>query len=450
MPRGRLIAFNTLAAVLCVLFVLRVDFGREVTLLGGLLVAALVAVAELWVVRMAVFKSRWTMSMVEAVLAATLFHSPGTWLTIFGALGMAAAQVARQQNWVKAVTNVTMYGLCFATAGAVSAAFSGGSPFVAAAAGTLAFWTVNIILLSLIVGWVTGNGMAAVFTANAPVSAAHLVANLSLGLLAGWVYALTPWALLAFAAPALVIFASYRTLTSKVDEIRLLSEVVNGQQQVRGKSIEDTAQALMYTVFAAFQAQRVDMIVLDSDGPRRYELETGAGLTMVEVGPSAAEADWLTHLFGADRIATGRTSDTSWLALQIGSFPGPVIALRALAPGRRAEKVGAREARLARLLANQADAWLRDIPVSDTCPLPASAGAPEATVRDAAARLVTLVESSQDDLPVADILHSLHRVERAVAVRIGDAPGGAPMPADGDVDERWVNTGTLERAGVAR
>lgn len=448
MLRRRLAGFNTAALLSTGACIAAFGPGNTPPALVILLVASLVFVAELGVVRLAVLNQRWTISLVEAVVAASLLHYPGLWVVAPGALGMAAAQLARQTGGVKALTNTTMYIACFTAAGSAAQLLHTtrlGNPLVVAGVGAGAFWFTNLVLLSLVVGWVSKAGTRAVAKENLAVSSAHFAINITIGLVAGSVVSVAPWWVLgSFAIPVVAAYACYDMLTRKVEEVRMLSTVVAGQQNVRGRSIEDTAQAVMGAFGTLLGTTQVEMVVLDGETPRRYSVIDGTP-TLTHSGPGAAEVSWLPRLLSTDEVAHGRTATESWLRLRIGALPGAVIALRAEVPIAKTNSIGRREVRMAKLLCRNAENWLPTQLVrthDPGCPagqveLRQDAGA----LRDAAARLVTIAEAATDPSP-AEVLRELHRVERAVAVMLGTLSAD-PSTALEDHDVPWVSSGTL-------
>ena len=430
------------------------------------LLAAGVAAAEVAVVHLRFGRQRWTFSLTEAVLGAALVCAGGAWTIVAVATGVAAAQHLRRQPWVKLLYNVAQFAVAAACGEVLSSLLGGGVP--GACAGLAAFWTVNYLLVAVVLALTSSEPLGAVVLRSAPLSALHTAGNSSIGLLAAHLVLTAPIGLFGLLVPLALLWVSYEQQARRSAEALLYAELARGQERAAGGSADVSAQVVLTAAARLFGGADVEMVMLAAEGPVRWAGDESGAPRRLRVDQDAFDEPWVLRALGAGRVAAGSEGDRPWCSAVLGEPDSPLAVLIARRPAGAAA-FGRGELRLARVLVGQAETWLSVADLSAkhraaTEQVAVAGGAARAlgdlgarttpalsVLRDSAGRLTRLAASSAG---VDDIVEELHLVERAVAsllgaialaaepdlLGVGPQPGTAPAPRPA---ADWTTTGVL-------
>lgn len=464
--------------VVCTL--LAVLFGVGTHQLGSPPLVAVIAmvvgigVLESFVARVSAGTEGWTVSVTETVLVVVLVFYPGAWVVPAGAVAMLLAQLLRRRHDpYKIAFNVSMYAAVFGLASWVTArmidkvsagVFAGSAG--AATAGLLAFWVANVLLVAVGMRLAQGAAIIPTLRETVPLSAAHLCVNLCVGLSAAVMISVHPLTVVGLIIPMVAIMSSYSSITSRIEEAKLLTEMLAQQGRARIRSAEEHAQVVMQTAMSVFTTSEVELLMLrSSDGPLLFTLDPVTGSPRGQLATQAhLDRSWvLRSLSSASAVSVGHTLSTSWCTLRIGERSDPLAVLMLRREVGSSTGFVRAERRLAKALVSRAEAWLREglaIGAADAAldvSLSAeSRSAAVAAVRSAAFRLVSEAEHAAIG-DATELITGLHRVERATTALLGTlsvsgcspdaagpsaAPGASRYPKlvvpDSLVDDDWV------------
>ena len=428
-----------------------------------LLLAGGVAIAELAVVHLQLGRSRWTLSLTEAAVAAALVLLPGAWAVLAVGLGVAGAQFRGHQPQVRREFVVAQFVAATAVAQALAGQLGGGVP--AACAGMAGFWLVHCVIRSAGVALTSRRPLGSLLRSSGPVSALHTAGNCSIGVLAGYLAGHAPVGLLGLFVPLALLWSSYDQQGRRGAEARLFAELARGQAQETGRSSDVSAQVVVTAAARLLGGADVELVLLASDGPVRYVGDETGLPERRRVSSAVFDEPWVLRALGEAGVTADREGGRPSLSAVLGDPDAPLAVLRA----RRdvdAAPFDRDELRLAQVLVGQAHGWLSVADLasrSRAASLRAdladeaaralsdlgSATAPSLLVlRESADRLARLAEGCAD---VGDIVEELHLAERAVASLLGAValaaepellvpPGLLPVPRAAD---DWTTTGLL-------
>jgi len=425
--------------------------------------AAVIALTELAVVPLQLGRSRWTLSLTEAAVAAALVLLPGAWAVLAVGLGVTAAQHRGHSPRSQREFVIGQHVTAAALAQALAIELGGGVP--AACAGMAGFWLVHWVLRATAVALTSRRPLVSLLLSAGPVSAGQTAGNCSIGVLAGYLAVHAPVGLLGLSVPLALLWSSYHQQGRRGAEARLFAELARSQAQETGGSSDVSAQVVVTAAARLLGGADVELVLLAADGPVRYAGdETGLGERR-RVGSAVFDEPWVLRALGESGVTSGREDGRPCLSAVLGDPDAPLAVLRARR-GADAAAFDRDELKLAQVLVGQAHGWLsvadlasrsrsasRRADLADEAARAlsdlGSAAAPSLLVlRESADRLSRLAEGSAS---VDAIVEELHLTERAVACLLGAValaaepgplvpPGVLPAPRAAD---DWTTTGVL-------
>ncbi len=278
------------------------------------LLVALIAAAEVLVVRFRYGDEVDGVNLVEAALAPLLFAFPGGAVVGSVALAQLATSVGRRLPPVKAAFNVAQWSLAAAAGAAVVGLVPsrGLSPAgIGALVGALVVvWIVNNVAFTLVVATAEHRTPRAVIRDLLPVVVAGWVGswfvNAVLGLLYVLAYAAHPLAVVLFPVPLLLLHLAYRGYaTARADRLRL--GVLHRAAQVLSERLDprEAIPEFLAEVARGFEAGGV-LLVLTAEGERQvHTFRDGTCEVSAEPADAASLAGALAAHPGAVRIESG-------------------------------------------------------------------------------------------------------------------------------------------------
>ena len=424
--------------------------------------AAGIAMGELAAVTFPVGRGRWQFSCTFGALGIALLLSPGAWVAIGALLGAGAAVTVRRWPRVRAefavaeLTATASAGVLVAHATGPSAGSLG-----AAVIGIAGAWLVRHLLVSAAVAFTSRRPIFQVFAGGAPVSLLYTAGNAATGMLAGWLADCAPLGLLGLVVPLLLLCSMFELQARQSAEADMFAELVRGQAQAGGRSVDVSAQIVVTAVARVLGGADVELVVNGVDGPMRYAGDESGMPDRRRVSPGVFDEPWVMRLLGGSRVVTGEEEGRPFCAALVGQWRQPLAVLVARRP-RGSAPFGRREATLARSLVRQVEPWLA---LPDAVGVGAGVGAgvtprsrpvhshPHtvpalALLREASRRLGRLADATGQDMSPDDALPALldevHAVERAVASLIG----AVALAADSDEASAAGSVGLAEPAGL--
>jgi hypothetical protein len=439
----------------------------------GAFVAA-VAITE-WVavrVRIVVGRQGVTFALNDLVLAiAFILVSPGAWVAVGMALGFALARGrVKNRSIVKLTFNMAQM-FCAAAAGAVVAHLLGGG-VLAACIGLGTYAVLNHLLVAVPISVTSAVPYCRVLSRMGPMAIMNTVGNLSVGVLAGWLWKEQPIGLLGLVVPIGLLWWSYQQQSRRASEAQLFAELAQGQQRLGG-SVDASAQVITIAAARLFGAARVEMLLRHPDGLLRYVGDEGGVAARMRVDADVLDSPWALRALAARGVLIGEDGDQPYCSAVLGDPERPLAVLIAHRPPRSAT-FGRSDVQLAGVLVREAESWLSVAEISarrDEAVGRAEAyGAANrvlgevsletvpalAVLRESAHRLSRLANRFEGPAAVDDIVAELYSVERAVASLLGaialasDASGAMPVLTStgsaAPTDQEWTTTGRLEDA----
>ncbi len=408
--------------------------------------AAGIAVGELAAVTFTVGRGRWQFSCTFGALGIALLLSPGAWVALGTLLGAGAAVVVRRLPRVRAEFAVAEL-TASASAGVLVAHATGGSAGLLGASvlGIAAAWLVRHLLVAAAVAFTSRRSVLQIFAGGARVSFLHAAGNAATGMLAGWLAVYAPLGLLGLAVPALLLWSMFELQARQSAEADIFAELVRGQEQAGGRSVDESAQIVVTAVARVLGGADVELVVNGVDGPMRYAGDESGAPDRRRVSAEVFDEPWVMRLLGGSRVVTGAEQGRPFCAALVGPWRQPLAVLVARRP-RGAAPFARREATLASSLVRQVQPWLTLPDVTGVAagalPRPRSAAGHGhadpalALLREASRRLGRLADATGQEMSPDEALPALldevHAVERAVASLLG----AAALAVDGDESSR--------------
>ncbi|HST66907.1 MAG TPA: hypothetical protein VLM05_17125 [Mycobacteriales bacterium] len=439
----------------------------------GAFVAA-VAITE-WVavrVRIVVGRQGVTFALNDLVMAiAFVLVAPGAWVAVGMGVGFALGRGRiKNRSLVKLAFNVTQI-FCSAAVAVVVAHLLGGG-VLAACIGLGTYAVLNHLLVAVPISVTSSVPYFRVLNRMGPMAIMNTVGNLSVGVLAGWLWKEQPIGLLGLVVPIGLLWWSYQQQSRRASEAQLFAELAQGQQRLGG-SVDASAQVITIAAARLFGAARVEMLLRHPDGLLRYVGDEGGVAARIRVDADALDGPWALRALAARGVLIGEDGDQPYCSAVLGDPERPLAVLIAHRPPRSAP-FGRADAQLASVLVGQAESWLSVAELSarrDEAVGRAEAyGAANrvlgdisqetvpalAVLRESAHRLSRLATRFEGPEAVDEIVAELYSVERAVASLLGaialasDAEVGValtagPAPAT-RTEAEWTTTGRLEDA----
>lgn len=403
----------------------------QVAWYAPVLLAGVVAIAEIAVVHLQFGRQRWAFSLTEGALGAAWVVATGSWSVVAVVAGVLVAQLVRRREPLKATFNVAQFAVATACGSAVASAVGGRG--LGAVAGLVVFFVVNHSLVAVVVSQTSARPLLPLLVSSAPMAALHTAGNSSIGLLAVHLALTAPVGLLGLLVPLALLWSSYDQQTRRSAEARLFAELARGQEEATGRSTDVSATVVLTAAARLFGGADVEMVVLGPEGAVRYAGDENGVPHRVRVDPDAFNEPWVMHALGARGAAHGIDAGRPWCSAVVGDPDAPRAVLIARRPSGTSA-FGRREVGLAEVLVGQAETWLANAELSalhraaanqaaaagDSARALGDLGAATApslvVLRDSADRLARLAERAGT---VDDIVDELHLVERAVASLLG-------------------------------
>lgn len=431
------------------------------------------AVTERTSVRISMGRQAAAFTLNDAVLAVAFVLAPGAWIAVAAPLGYLAVTIGRRP-WAKLSFNMALEFFAVAAGVVVVLAFGGGVG--GAVAGVAAFAVLNHLVVAVPISATTDTRYLDVLLAMGPLAVLNSAGNLSVGVLAGWLWLESPLALLGLIVPVGSLWWSYKQQTRRASEAQLFAELARGQEEQVGGSVDASAQVIATAAARLFGAVRVELLLVYPDGLLRYVGDERGVRTRSRADASAFDEPWVLRALAARGVLVGSDGDQPYCSTILGDPEQPLAVLIAHRPPRSAA-FGRADAQLAGVLVAQAESWLSVAELSarrDEAVGRAEAyGAANrvlgdisqetvpalAVLRESANRLSRLATRFDGPDAVDEIVSELYSVERAVASLLG----AIALASDSDATERpaltsgepvstgrpeaeWTTTGRLEDA----
>jgi hypothetical protein len=434
-------------------------------LAGGL------AVAERMSVRASVGGQAAEYTLNDALLAVAFVLAPGSWVALAAPIGYTLAAAGRRP-WAKISFNFALEFFAVAAGAAVAGAAGGG--VTGAILGVAVFAALNHLVVAIPIAATTDASYLGVLHAFGPLTLLNSAGNLSVGVVAGWLWLHQPVALLGLIVPVGSLWWSYQQQTRRASEAQLFAELARGQERLGG-SVDASAHVITIAAARLFGATQVELMLLGPDGLLRYSGDlTGVG-ARARVDADALDSPWVLRALAARGALVGFDGDRPFVSTVLGDPERPLAVLIAHRPAQSAAFTRA-EVQLAGVLVTQAESWLSVAELSsrrDEAVGRAEAyGAASrvlgdmsaetvpalAVLRESTHRLSRLATRFEGPDAVDDIVAELHSVERAVASLLGaialasdsGVPDRPALPATASApartDSEWTTTGRLEDA----
>ena len=436
-----------------------------------------VALTE-WVatrVRIVVGRQGVTFALNDLVLAvAFLLVQPGAWMAVGMGLGFALGRgLSRHRSFIKLLFNVTQI-FCSAAAATLVASLLG-ADVLAVCVGLGTYAALNHFMVALPIAITSGVPYPRVLVRMGPLAIMNAVGNLSVGVLAGWLWREEPVGLLGLVVPIGLLWWSYLQQSRRASEVQLFAELARGQQRLGG-SVDASAQVISLAAARLFGAARVEMLLRHPESLLRYVGDETGVSVRTRVLADAMDEPWALRALAARGVITGFDGDQSYVSIVLGDPERPLAVLIAHRPPRSAA-FGRADTQLAGVLAAQAESWLSVAELSarrdEALGRAEAYGAANrvlgdisqetvpalAVLRESANRLSRLATRFDGPDAVDEIVTELYSVERAVASLLGaialasgaDATERPSLAAgetvsSGRPEPEWTTTGRLEDA----
>jgi hypothetical protein len=429
------------------------------------------ALTERTAVRIAMGRQAAAFTLNDAVLAVAFVLAPGAWIAIAAPLGYLVVHLGRRP-WAKMSFNMALE--FFAVSAGVVVVQSVGGGIAGAVAGVAAFALLNHLVVAVPISATSGAKYVDVLLAMGPLAVLNSGGNLSVGVLAGWLWVAQPLALLGLIVPIGSLWWSYKQQTRRASEAQLFAELARGQEEQVGGSVDASAQVIATAAARLFGAARVEMLLMHPTGVLAYEGDERGVRTRSRVDAQALDEPWALRALAARGVLIGSDGDQPYCSAVLGDPEQPLALLIAYRPSRSAA-FGRADVQLAGVLVAQAESWLSVADLSarrdEAIGRAEAYGAANrvlgdmsketvpalAVLRESAHRLSRLATRFEGPEAVDDIVAELYSVERAVASLLGaialasdtaadalELTAGPAAPARTEAE--WTTTGRLEDA----
>ena len=394
------------------------------------LLAAVVAAAELVVLPVRLGTVRWAASLTEGAVGACLLVGAGTWSVLAVGVGVVAAQTVRRCPRRKRELDLAVRLLATAVAAAVCGAVGGGP--AGAVAGLLAFWLLSCLLLAVAVAAVTPRPLLSLLRWVVRSSALHTAGSAGVGLLAAALALRAPLGLVGVGLGIALARSAYAHAAWRRGEARLFAHLA----QAPGRTPDAAAQLLVTAAARLLRGADVELVVLDGPLARRC------------TGDQRGRADGMSDLVALDEpgvldalaapgVRHGRDGDRPVLRAALHADGRLRAVLRARRPAG-APDFDRQDLGDVEVLVARAGAWL-------VTPVEGPEGAAEPAVVRVRASVERLDGLAGRTATAAQVAAELHELERAVAALLGTAglPSAAvPQQRSGPAGE-WTTTGAV-------
>jgi hypothetical protein len=402
----------------------------QVALPVVVLLAAVVAAAELVVLPARLGPSRWAASLTEGAVGACLLVGDGAWSVVAVGAGVAAAQTVRRCPRRKRELDLAVRLLATALAQATCGALGGG--VVGALAGLTVFWLLTCLLLAVAVAAVSERPVGALLLWVARRSALHTAGSAALGLVAAQLALHAPLGLVGLALGAALARSAYAHAAWRRGEAHLYAQLAQSPERTPDAS----AQLLVTAAARLLRGADVELVVLEGPLARRFTGdERGQDRASTVVG---LDEPWVLDALASPGVQRSRDEDDRPALRAVLHRPGRPVAVLRARRAAGAPDFDRRDLRSTTVLVARAGAWLA--PAPDTAAVVQEPAV--VRVRASVERLDALA-ARRASAPL--VAAELHELERAVAALLGGAelPGsGVPQQRSGGVAE-WTTTGAV-------
>ena len=261
------------------------------------------------------------LSFTFGALGIALLLSPGAWVALGVLLGAVAAVVARRLPRVRAEFAVAELTATASVGVLVTHATEGSAGSLGAAIiGIAAAWLVRHTLVAAAVAFTSRRSIFQVFAGGAPASLLHTAGNAATGMLAGWLAVCAPLGLLGLVVPLLLLWSMFELQARQSAEADMFAELVRGQEQASGRSVDVSAQIVVTAVARVLGGADVELIVNGVDGPMRYAGDESGTPDRRRVSPDVFDEPWVMRLLGGSRVLTGEEEGRPFCAALVGQW----------------------------------------------------------------------------------------------------------------------------------
>ncbi len=444
---------------------------------------ALLAVARHPVLDVRVAGRPLALRAIDGALPCVLVAVPAGWVLAAAVVASAPALLHRRRAWRTAEFDTL--GSVAAAAVAVSVVLGTslsacGGRVPAALLGGMAAALARELLNAQAVAAMAHRSVGGLLRPRVGPAVLQSLATGGFGVLLAWLARYAPAGLAGLAVPAVLVVALVELQRQRDTEARLYTSLASEQDNVRGRTADESARAMLVTTARLLGGADVEMLVAGPEGLVRYLGDESGVASRVDMPTEALSDPCVLELLGGDAVRSWHRDAGSRPALgfSVGTRGSASVGSLVVAVARRplgGPAFGVHDVRLATALSAQAGSWLAaGRPAGPTRPSsgsqePASAGPNDARrtrqfiVREAAMRLTVAAQSPDPD---PDRLgDELRLVQRAVAALVGERrrgraaprlvsggrePGGGDAAAAGDGSEvgrrgtDWTTTGLLD------
>jgi hypothetical protein len=391
-------------------------------------IALLLAVASLLDVSLPVGGGHWQMRGSDATGAALLVLCPGPGLWLGAALAagalMLGAKLTGRRRWRSLEYGVASALLQAGAASTVTAAlrYGGAMPVAAAVGGVLVAAFVRHAMAAAGVALTSRRPLFGLLRSRVAVALFMALGNGAVGLLVGWLFVHGPLGLAGLAVPGLLVVGTYELQARRSAEARLFAALATEQQQLAGRSLEQSVAVLMTVTARLLGGADIELLLSGPEGLVRYTGDESGVSGRMRSDPSAFDASWARQLLARGPVRVAIDEGRPSCAFSIGTGPTP----RAVVVARRPLGVAGfqrRDVVVAHALARQAASWLTPPPLLATPRDPRLE-----VVREITRRILRSPEPAADPEWSSRLLDEVHALERAVAALLGSAPDGTIPP----------------------
>ena len=285
------------------------------------LMAAVVAVAELVEVPARSGASRWPVSLADGAVGACLLLGDGAWSVAAVGAGVVAAQLVRGPSRHRALDLAVRL---FSTALAQAVGGVLGGDLVGAVTGLAVFWLVGCALVASAVAAISQRPLLSLVLCIARTSALPAAAGAGVGLLVTGVALQTPLGLLGLAAAAAAVRWASSSAARHRGEARLFAHLAQAPE----RSPDASAQLLVTAAARLLHGADVELVVLDSVLPRRFSGdERGRPGRPSDV--VALDEPWVLEALTSPEVRRSREDDRPTLSTVLSRPGRPRAVLRA-------------------------------------------------------------------------------------------------------------------------
>ncbi len=265
-----------------------------------LVLLAAMAAAERFVIHLTLRREALSFSVVEVLATFALLAVPAPVFVLAVSLAVLIGQVVRRRPVLKTAFNAGMYAVCATGAALVFRLSTGpafhGEGWLGALLGMATFFALNQLVVATMVAFAEGQRVRDVVRLTRALMAMVWAGNVSLGILAHFLYVRQPATVGLLAIPLLLSYTAYAAwVRSRAEGAKMHALYQAGLMLMGG--LEATSLApFLDAVRQMFRAEGAEIVtpegaravrILDADGGERVQ-EVGSGIVRRHAGPLEA------------------------------------------------------------------------------------------------------------------------------------------------------------------